>query len=138
MEFTFNSLPDSEGSLKNRHAFLDRRQMRIFERGKLAALNSNFRERIHYELDWFIALSPGRVHMDIRREPHVGSQCNEVPGNAGAIRLPNGELQVRGFDICGYFLPPIPGRVLDSTLFPVSRSRYFASKNFSESRPCCR
>src|SRR5256885_11743381 len=33
---------------------------------------------------------------------HVGSQCNEVPGNAGAIRLPNGELQVGGFDICGY------------------------------------
>ena len=73
--------------------------------------------------------------MHIRRQPHFGNEGDPTPGHACGVGLLERQLQMRGFDRLRDFLRQAPGKSLAMMLLPVSRSRYFGSKNFSRMMP---
>ena len=127
-------LADAERAFENGHALLDRRQIENFGARVDRRLELHSGHGIDHQVDRFVAFRPRRVHVDIRREPHFRSQRDTAARNAGAVGLFNHELKMRSFDGVRDFFAQFR-KELAITLFPESRSRYFASKNFSRMTP---
>src|SRR5271169_1307533 len=97
-------LADSESSLEDRYSLIDHRQEERFGLRVQRWLQLHFRYRVDHQRYRLITLSARCIHVHIRRQPHFGSYRDASPGNAGAIGLLEGDLEVRGFDCFAHFL----------------------------------
>src|SRR5579863_5068341 len=89
--------------------------------------------RINREMDGLVTLCSRRVHVDIARQLHLGRHRNATPGNANAIGLFQGNLQMRRFNRVGNFLPQfweeLRNHAISGEAFAVFRVEKFLSND---------